>query len=261
MNTFKIHIDIPFINEYGLEVELYEFKDSKGNPLYSLNHDILEKLQREYLNNASFSLNVIAASERYAAVQVTLSDAYGRIVSEVADVNTSNLDSSENKNYQKAHPLVAAKISAFDACVRKFLNLPRTFDPEEFPGLKEQILEAEERRLQEEEERKREEAERMAAKESMISTDEEMPETSLVEEQPDMEDQNENEKEASKMEPEVSNPYAKEVFHKGKYAGKTCEEVWKIDPEYFNYVRKYHSYNYATKYADFMVKKEENNGQ
>ena len=260
MNTFKIHIDIPFINEYGLEVELYEFKDGKGNPLYSLTHDILEKLQREYLNNASFSLNVIAASERYAAVQVTLSDAYGRIVSEVADVNTSNLDSTENKNYQKAHPLVAAKISAFDACVRKFLNLPRIFDPEEFPELKEQILEAEERKLQEEEEKKREEAEKMATEESMITTDEEMPENTSMEDLSDTENLSSDNNEIVSPEDKNTNPYANSVFHKGKYAGKTCEEVWKIDPEYFNYVRKYHSYNYATKYADFIMAKENKNG-
>lgn len=247
MNDFKLHINIPYIDAENFEAEIYSFKDGKGNPVYALSHDTLEKLQRDYLNNVSFALNVLSASEKYAAVQVTLSNVYGRTVSEVADVSTMNLDSSENKTYLKAHPLVAAKINAFDACVRKFLDLPRIFNPNDYPELKDQI-EAMEL------EKAMAEAEKLAAEESQVSDDvnDSIAETTEL----DSNESNENEETDSILD---SNPYANEVFHAGKYKGQTCREVWKTDRNYFDRVKKWKGYEYAVEFANWMTDHEEEN--
>lgn len=230
MEYIRITLENEYLND-NIELDLFRFKD-KDNIRFSAVHDSLERIQREKLNNVDFELTVHTANEKYAAVQVTLRDSYGRCVSEVADVNTYHLMATDNKEYYKAHPLVAAKNNAFDAAVRKFIGLPRTFEPDTCPELAAYL---------------EEHPEALLSDEDVIAETE--PEKISDEVQADKVDSD-----PVKNEEKKENPYSNEIFGGGKYAGMTYGDVYQTDPNYFKRASKWKGYE---KVNDFLKAEEE----
>lgn len=118
------------VTKLEYEVKTYTKEDGQRGICHE---SLLEILENQMPSDVSYNVEVLSATETYCAAECTITDDSCRKIQRFSDVNTNMLGEREPEQeaFAKMHPLLTAVNSAIDAAVRSYLKWPRMYPPEE----------------------------------------------------------------------------------------------------------------------------------
>ena len=212
----------------GKEYDVKTYPMEKVENVRGISHDSLQDILENQLEGVSYSMEILAASEKYCAVKCVIEDDSGRKVQRVSDINVENVASREasQQNFAKEHPLIAAVNSAIDNAIKAYLKFPKTISNDEYEAF--------------------EELEKSKDKDTLtdaISND--SPSENVAEFN--------GEKSISERIEELGQIMAPSS---SKYKDKTLAEIWEINQGWFNYIKNSNRSDTYTKAREFAKLKE-----